>query len=264
MASRPLVLGTEFPITLSPSIFLPPGLFLLFPMLYNTPSCTPTFCKDYHHMFQRVLPHHVWLQGLSRRYTAGLYGPGNLGTSPCSAFYLYIMVWRSNCPRISAFFLCTSPIQSFIILNCCESCIHTCSPGTSTVHCRPWIHPHGTLLFHIVLIFNRWPIIRFIRRAGLLTIKADGKQAWNWSKLQWMHLFKPQLWPDIGLNRKVKPGLRFLCDLWNTNHNIGLASIMRNQSFIMTIICAQFLRSGNTKKLIVQLLVQMCFKLEAN
>lgn len=176
------------PHTLSPSIFLPPGLVLLFPMFCNTPSCTPTFCKDYHHMFQRVLPHHVWLQGLSKRYTAGLWGPANLGTSPCSTLYLYIMALRSNCLRISAFFLFTSSIQSFIILNCCELCIHICSPETSAVHCNQRLHLHTSLSFHMVLILNWWPIIRFIRHAGSLTIKADRKQAQNWSKLQWMRV----------------------------------------------------------------------------
>lgn len=150
------------------------------------------------------------------------------------------MALHSNCLRISALFLFTSSIQSFIILNCCESYVHTCLPETSTFHYSQWIQSHRTLSFHIVLIFNCWPIIRFIRHAGSLTIKADRKQAWNWSKLQWMHLLKPQLWADIGLNRSVKPGLRFRCDLWNTNHNIVLASIMHDHSFIRTINSAVF------------------------
>lgn len=101
-----------YPHTLSPNSFLPPS-FSISPMFCNTPSCTPTFCKDYQHMFERAIPHHVWLQGLSRRYTAGLQGPANLGTPP-PAFTLPlhhgIILW------ISVFFLFTSSPQSFLIL----------------------------------------------------------------------------------------------------------------------------------------------------
>lgn len=42
----------------------------------------------------------------------------------------------------------------------------------------------------------------------------------------------------MGLNLRVKPGLRFLRDLQKNNQNIVLASIMQIQSFVMAIICA--------------------------
>lgn len=65
--------------------FYPPKIPSSCAMLSHTSflslSVPQTFCKDCHHMFWKVIPQHVWLQGLWMRYMTGLYGPTNLGNS---------------------------------------------------------------------------------------------------------------------------------------------------------------------------------------
>lgn len=48
--------------------------------------------------------------------------------------------------------------------------------------------------------------------------------------------------------RRLKPRLRFLSHFCNTNHNTEFASIVHNQAFIMTIICALFKSSSEVEK----------------
>lgn len=176
MASRTLILGNEIPITTYsfPQYLLTPRALssIPLPVPQHSVKITTTCFREYSHITSdsRASP------GDTR---PAAKDPVTLAGPPCSALYLYIMALHSNCLRISAFFLFTSSIQSFIILNWCESCIHTCLSETFTIHCSQWIHPQRTLSFHMVLIFNWWPIIR---HAGSLTIKADRKQALNCSE----------------------------------------------------------------------------------
>lgn len=144
MENRLVLLGSELPSTpFSPISLYPLKLLLLLLLLHVLwlalhplfPLCTPTLCKDCHHMFQRAILQHVWLQGLWLRYMLGLSGLSNLGNSHCSVLYLYInMAQGPHRLRISAFCLFTSSIHppQPIVIQLFLS-LYTFSPETSAL-----------------------------------------------------------------------------------------------------------------------------------
>lgn len=188
MKNRLLLLGSElypfshFLLHQLPPISLPPKppfsstscpLTPIFPSF--SPSCTPTFCKDCHHMFHREILQHIWLQSLWLRYMLGLFGLSNLGNLHHSLLHVHInMAPSPHGPGISAFCLLTSSIHLPLFFT-----IHSLSKSSSLYNMSPETSSHSspnnrkTLRTPIQMFLISKPYIKLIVSARLLTVKGE-------------------------------------------------------------------------------------------
>jgi len=70
----------------------PCPLTSIFPLF--SPLCTPTVCKDCHHMFHRGILQHVWLQGLCLRYMLGLSLGSPTVATPTARYFTFTSTWH--------------------------------------------------------------------------------------------------------------------------------------------------------------------------